>query len=37
MSCQTPGSLAPIMQQQTKSLDIDNIHCLPNPWVFPGS
>ncbi|MEU8502373.1 DUF3152 domain-containing protein [Streptomyces lavendulae] len=37
VSCQTPGSLAPIMQQQTKSLDIDNIHCLPNPWVFPGS
>ncbi|MEV7547037.1 DUF3152 domain-containing protein [Streptomyces sp. NPDC089915] len=36
-SCRTPGSLAPIMQQQTKSLDIDNIHCLPNPWVFPGN
>ncbi|MER5810850.1 DUF3152 domain-containing protein [Streptomyces sp. NPDC002033] len=37
VSCQTPGALAPIMQQQTKSLDIDNIHCLPNPWVYPGS
>ncbi|MFD8985309.1 DUF3152 domain-containing protein [Streptomyces sp. NPDC059564] len=37
VSCQTPGALAPIMQQQTKSLDIDNIHCRPNPWVFPGS
>ncbi|AZM91038.1 MULTISPECIES: DUF3152 domain-containing protein [Streptomyces] len=37
VSCQTPGALAPIMQQQTKSLDIDNIHCKPNPWVFPGS
>ncbi|GAA0307777.1 DUF3152 domain-containing protein [Streptomyces polychromogenes] len=36
-SCRTPGSPAPIMQQQTKSLDIDNIHCLPNPWVFPGN
>ncbi|MFF4577336.1 DUF3152 domain-containing protein [Streptomyces sp. NPDC001389] len=36
-SCGKPGSLAPIMQQQTKSLDIDNIHCLPNPWVFPGN
>ncbi|MEV7725504.1 DUF3152 domain-containing protein [Streptomyces sp. NPDC087917] len=37
VSCQTPGALAPIMQQQTKSLDIDNIHCRPNPWVFPGN
>ncbi|MFF3018144.1 DUF3152 domain-containing protein [Streptomyces sp. NPDC057939] len=37
VSCRTPGSLAPIMQQQTKSLDIDNIQCKPNPWVFPGS
>ncbi|MEU8435044.1 DUF3152 domain-containing protein [Streptomyces sp. NPDC029216] len=37
VSCQKPGSPAPIMQQQTKSLDIDNIHCLPNPWVFPGN
>lgn len=37
VSCQTPGALAPIMQQQTKSLDIDNIHCRPNPWVFPGT
>ncbi|KIF01261.1 hypothetical protein PL81_36545, partial [Streptomyces sp. RSD-27] len=36
-SCRKPGSLAPIMQQQTKSLDIDDIHCLPNPWVFPGN
>ncbi|MFD9453917.1 DUF3152 domain-containing protein [Streptomyces sp. NPDC059985] len=37
VSCQTPGALAPIMQQQTKSLDINNIQCKPNPWVFPGS
>ncbi|WP_073911952.1 DUF3152 domain-containing protein [Streptomyces sp. CB00455] len=37
VSCRTPGALAPIMQQQTKSLDIDGIHCKPNPWVFPGS
>ncbi|MCX5194542.1 DUF3152 domain-containing protein [Streptomyces sp. NBC_00249] len=37
VSCRTPGALAPIMQQQTKSLDIDNIQCKPNPWVFPGS
>ncbi|MFD9380882.1 DUF3152 domain-containing protein [Streptomyces sp. NPDC059999] len=37
VNCRTPGELAPIMQQQTKSLDIDNIQCKPNPWVFPGS
>ncbi|MEU8772743.1 DUF3152 domain-containing protein [Streptomyces sp. NPDC048606] len=37
VSCRTPGSLAPIMQQQTKSLDIDNISCKPNPWVYPGN
>ncbi|MFE4636434.1 DUF3152 domain-containing protein [Streptomyces sp. NPDC056773] len=36
VSCQTPGALAPIMQQQTKSLDINNIQCKPNPWVYPG-
>ncbi|WP_438291829.1 DUF3152 domain-containing protein [Streptomyces sp. HUAS TT7] len=35
VSCRTPGALAPVMQQQTKSLDIDGIKCLPNPWVFP--
>nr|WTA00595.1 DUF3152 domain-containing protein [Streptomyces sp. NBC_00857] len=37
VSCQTPGTLAPVMQQQTKSLDIGGIKCKPNPWVFPGS
>ncbi|MGW6885618.1 DUF3152 domain-containing protein [Streptomyces goshikiensis] len=37
VSCRTPGALAPIMQQQTKSLDLEGIHCLPNPWVFPSS
>ncbi|MFD4243809.1 DUF3152 domain-containing protein [Streptomyces sp. NPDC058525] len=37
VNCRTPGALAPIMQQQTKSLDIDGIQCKPNPWVFPGS
>ncbi|MFE2034612.1 DUF3152 domain-containing protein [Streptomyces scopuliridis] len=37
VSCRTPGALAPVMQQQTKSLDIDGIKCKPNPWVFPGS
>ncbi|MYZ40970.1 MULTISPECIES: DUF3152 domain-containing protein, partial [unclassified Streptomyces] len=35
--CRTPGALAPVMQQQTKSLDIDGIKCRPNPWVFPSS
>ncbi|MEU7063407.1 DUF3152 domain-containing protein [Streptomyces sp. NPDC046161] len=37
VNCRTPGALAPIMQQQTKSLDIDNIACKPNPWVYPGN
>ncbi|MFD3872356.1 DUF3152 domain-containing protein [Streptomyces sp. NPDC058623] len=37
VNCQTPGALAPIMQQQTKSLNINNIQCKPNPWVYPGS
>ncbi|MEV8391489.1 MULTISPECIES: DUF3152 domain-containing protein [unclassified Streptomyces] len=35
VSCHTPGALAPVMQQQTKSLDIGGITCKPNPWVFP--
>ncbi|MFD6426124.1 DUF3152 domain-containing protein [Streptomyces sp. NPDC060198] len=35
VSCRTPGALAPVMQQQTKSLDIDGISCKPNPWVYP--
>ncbi len=37
VNCRTPGALAPIMQQQTKSLDIGGIECKPNPWVHPGS
>ncbi|MGW6393171.1 DUF3152 domain-containing protein [Streptomyces sp. NPDC055103] len=37
VSCDTPGALAPVMQQQTKSLKIDGISCRPNPWVYPGS
>lgn len=36
VSCRTPGALAPVMQQQTKSLDIDGIKCKPNPWVYPS-
>lgn len=37
VNCRTPGALAPIMQQQTKSLNINGIQCKPNPWVFPDS
>ncbi|WP_381794355.1 DUF3152 domain-containing protein [Streptomyces niveus] len=37
VSCRTPGSLAPVMQQQTKTLNLDGVKCKPNPWVFPGS
>lgn len=36
VTCRTPGALAPVMQQQTKSLDVDGIQCKPNPWVHPG-
>ncbi|MGW0467065.1 DUF3152 domain-containing protein [Streptomyces sp. NPDC003027] len=36
VTCRTPGALAPVMQQQTKSLEIDGIKCRPNPWVHPG-
>ncbi|MFD9614379.1 DUF3152 domain-containing protein [Streptomyces sp. NPDC059083] len=35
VSCRTKGALAPVMQQQTKSLNIDGIPCRPNPWVYP--
>ncbi|MFI6864092.1 DUF3152 domain-containing protein [Streptomyces sp. NPDC050421] len=35
VSCDTKGALAPVMQQQTKSLDIDGIKCRPNAWVYP--
>ncbi|MFF2325201.1 MULTISPECIES: DUF3152 domain-containing protein [unclassified Streptomyces] len=37
VTCRTPGALAPVMQQQTKSLDIDGIKCRPNAWVYPSS
>ncbi|MFE0738868.1 DUF3152 domain-containing protein [Streptomyces sp. NPDC058855] len=36
VNCRTPGALAPVMQQQTKSLEIDGVKCRPNPWVYPG-
>lgn len=35
VTCDKDGELAPVMQQQTKFLDHDGIHCLPNPWPFP--
>ncbi|MFF9278815.1 DUF3152 domain-containing protein [Streptomyces griseosporeus] len=37
VTCDKDGELAPVMQQQTKFLDHDGIHCRPNPWPYPGS
>ncbi|WP_251094835.1 DUF3152 domain-containing protein [Streptomyces sp. Caat 7-52] len=37
VTCQKDGALAPVMQQQTKFLDHDGIHCRPNPWPYPTS
>ncbi|GGZ42675.1 hypothetical protein GCM10010387_41260 [Streptomyces inusitatus] len=37
VNCGTEGALAPVMQQQTKSLNIGGIECRPNPWPYPGS
>ncbi|MET8860651.1 DUF3152 domain-containing protein [Streptomyces sp. NPDC004579] len=37
VTCEKDGDLAPVMQQQTKFLDHDGIHCRPNPWPFPTS
>ncbi len=37
VTCDRNGALAPVMQQQTKFLDHNGIHCLPNPWPYPGS
>ncbi|MFB7175700.1 DUF3152 domain-containing protein [Streptomyces sp. NPDC056254] len=37
VNCRTPGALAPVMQQQTKSLNVDGIPCKANPWAFPES
>ncbi|MGW4286607.1 DUF3152 domain-containing protein [Streptomyces sp. NPDC004673] len=37
VSCQKDGEIAPVMQQQTKFLDHDGIHCLPNAWPYPKS
>ncbi|MBC9726386.1 DUF3152 domain-containing protein [Streptomyces sp. TRM68367] len=37
VTCDKDGDLAPVMQQQTKFLDHDGIHCLPNAWPYPKS
>ncbi|MFC9849382.1 DUF3152 domain-containing protein [Streptomyces sp. NPDC060223] len=37
VTCDKDGELAPVMQQQTKFLDHDGIHCKANPWPYPGS
>ncbi|MFF4399203.1 DUF3152 domain-containing protein [Streptomyces sp. NPDC001480] len=37
VTCDKNGELAPVMQQQTKFLNHDGIHCLPNPWPYPRS
>ncbi|QNE75094.1 DUF3152 domain-containing protein [Streptomyces finlayi] len=37
VNCETPGALAPVMQQQTKSLNIGGVKCRPNAWVYPGN
>ncbi|MHA5050881.1 DUF3152 domain-containing protein [Streptomyces sp. SD15] len=37
VTCDKDGELAPVMQQQSKFLDHDGIHCLANPWPYPGS
>ncbi|MBZ6285696.1 DUF3152 domain-containing protein [Streptomyces olivaceus] len=36
VTCDKDGELAPVMQQQTKFLDHDGIHCRPNPWAYPN-
>lgn len=37
VTCDKDGDLAPVMQQQTKFLNHDGIHCRANPWPYPGS
>ncbi|MGW0929068.1 DUF3152 domain-containing protein [Streptomyces sp. NPDC002644] len=36
VECSQDGGLAPVMQQQTKFLDHDGIHCKPNAWAYPN-
>ncbi|MGW1543928.1 DUF3152 domain-containing protein [Streptomyces sp. NPDC002309] len=37
VTCDKPGELAPVMQQQSKFLEHDGIRCKPNPWPYPTS
>ncbi|MQS35566.1 DUF3152 domain-containing protein [Streptomyces katsurahamanus] len=37
VKCAKEGALAPVMQQQTKSLNIGGIECRPNSWPYPGN
>src|SRR5690606_42122063 len=37
VTCDKDGELAPVMQQQTKSVDHDGIDCRPNPWPYPNA
>ncbi|WP_437041109.1 DUF3152 domain-containing protein [Streptomyces sp. enrichment culture] len=37
VTCDKDGDLAPVMQQQTKFLDHDGVHCRANPWPYPRS
>jgi hypothetical protein len=36
-TCDKDGALAPVMMQQTKTLQTGSATCKPNPWVHPGS
>ncbi|MFD3514294.1 DUF3152 domain-containing protein [Streptomyces sp. NPDC058657] len=35
--CDKDGALAPVMMQQTKTLQTKSRTCRPNPWVHPGN
>ncbi len=37
VTCDKDGEALAVMQQQTKFLDHDGIHCRANPWPYPGS
>lgn len=37
VTCDKNNELAPVMQQQTKFLDHDGIHCRANAWPYPAS
>ncbi|OAH14446.1 hypothetical protein STSP_21660 [Streptomyces jeddahensis] len=37
VTCSRNGTLAPVMQQQTKFLTYGGITCRPNPWPYPSS